>query len=270
MEKSFVIDTMRTLVNRGFVWLSDQGIEWFESTMREVMKVSADVCKDKDLQSDFWTAIGDFYDILEAPRQSAVAYKKAVKLDRTNEYAEEELNNMEERVNDVLKLKSEKEKAQAESHELLAKGNYLKALSLIKKDNSREGLLIKAACFSAMGNSKQALRCWNRLLRGKTGFYLQQKDWFFLSSELWENPEFWKIQFKLKERTMGYFPSYESLTDEQGDIIEMEERKAIICKFHIARLEFDYNGLMELYKKHSEWKELRQAINEIAAPGASR
>ncbi|KAA3621646.1 MAG: hypothetical protein DWQ02_27295, partial [Bacteroidetes bacterium] len=89
-------------------------------------------------------------------------------------------------------------------------------------------------------------------------------------SPLWENVVFWQIQSRLIDKTKGHFPTYSSLTDKHGDTLEQEARKNAICRFHIARLEFDYKGLMKLYKEYPEWKELREAINELAAPGSSR
>ena len=71
MKRSFVTEMMQTVVDNGFAWISDQGFEWFENTLRDVMDKSAKVCRNKELLSDFWTEIGDFFDILEAPRQAA-------------------------------------------------------------------------------------------------------------------------------------------------------------------------------------------------------
>ena len=269
MKRSFVTEMMQTVVDNGFAWISDQGFEWFENTLRDVMDKSAKVCRNKELLSDFWTEIGDFYDIIEAPRQASLAYKKAVNYDKDNVYPAEELEKMEEEVNDARKLKA-KAAMRMEARELLAKGEAKSALKLLGDAHSNKILLLKASCYAFLGKTRQALECWENLAPKKGRIRLEQRDWFYVSSQLWENVHFWKIQSRLLSKTKGYFPSYSTLTDKHGDTLEAETRKNAVCRFHIARLEFNYKGLMKLYKEYPQWKELREAINELAAPGSSR
>ena len=269
MKKSFVTEMMQTVVDNGFTWVREQGFEWFENTLSDVMNISAKVCRDKELLSDFWTELGDFFDILEAPRQAAIAYKKAVKYDKENAYPAEELEKMEDEVNDGLTLR-EKAATRMECRELLAKGDAQSALKLLKDDPSKKALLLKASCYSFLGKTDKALKCWEALELKKGNIRLSQRDWFYLSSSLLENTNFWRIQSKIINRAKGHFPSHKSLTDEHGDTLQPGTRKKAICAFHIARLEFDYDALMKLYKKYPDWKELREAINELSAPGSSR
>ncbi len=269
MKRSFVTEMMQAVVDNGFAWISDQGFEWFENTLRDVMDKSVKVCRNKELLSDFWTEIGDFFDIIEAPRQAALAYKKAVKFDKDNVYPAEELEKMEEEVTDALKLKA-KAAMRAECRELLAKGNAKSALKLLGNAQSKKALLLKANCYAFLGKTTQALECWGALATKNGKIRLEQRDWFYVSSSLLENVLFWKTQSRLIRNSKGYFPSYKSLTDKHGDTLESQIRKNAICRFHIARLEFNYKGLMKLYKEYPEWKELREAINELAAPGSSR
>ncbi len=269
MKKTFVTEIMQTVVDNGFVWVREQGVEWFENTLRDVMNKSAKACRNKELLSDFWTELGDFFDIIEVPRQAVIAYKKAVKYDKGNSYPEEELEKLEEEVNDSFKHRK-KALARMECRELLAKGKALSALKTIKNDDSKKALLIKASCFSLLGKNKKALINWTALTQKKGSIRLSQRDWFYISSNLWESPAFWRIQSKLITRTKGYFPSYSTLSDEHGDTLHSNTRKKAICAFHIARLEFNYGSLMKLYKKYPDWKELREAMNELTAPGSSR
>lgn len=269
MKKGFVTEMMQTVVDNGFVWIREQGVEWFEGTLREVMNKSVKVCRNKELLSDFWTELGDFYDIMEVPRQAVVAYKKAVKYDKGNSYPEEELEKLEDEVNDSFKLRK-KALARMEGRELLAKGEARKALSLIQSENTKKTLLLKASCYSSLGKNKKSLMNWEALTQKKGAIRLSQRDWFYISSNLWENAAFWRIQSKLITRTKGYFPSYVTLTDDHGDSLHVSTRKKAICAFQIARLEFNYKSLMKLYKKYPDWKELREAMNELAAPGSSR
>jgi tetratricopeptide (TPR) repeat protein len=269
MKKAFVTEMMQTVVDNGFVWVREQGVEWFEGTLRDVMNKSTKACRNKELLSDFWTEIGDFYDIMEVPSQAVAAYKKAVKYDKGNSYPEEELEKLEEEVNDSFKLRK-KGLARMESREFLAKSEAQNALTLIKNDDSKKALRLKASCYSVLGKHNKALMNWNTLTQKKGSIRLSQRDWFYVSSNLWDNAAFWRIQSKLITRTKGYFPSYNSLTDEHGDTLHANTRKKAICAFHIARLEFNYKSLMKLYKKYPEWKELREAMNELTAPGSSR
>lgn len=293
-ENKMLVEIAQTVADEGFDWILAQGFEWYWEWMHPcISKINSLTDNDK-LRSDFWTEIGDFFDMLDAPMHSIDAYHRAIKIDPTYVYPKQEYvdllyqigetekgfqfnkNELAEDSEMAVKEHNEKKKGGRtymeddrvwHAREYLLDARYEDVISLLEEKKSAKSFLIMAAAYCGLNKDDLALTYWEKLIEKKDKIELSHIDWFFLSTKLYTNPKFWIIIKELSPRLKGTFEQFTSLINTKGKVMQGAKMRDAIASFHIARLNRDVSALLSMYNMYPDWKELREVIGELQAPG---
>ncbi len=293
-EDKMLVEIAQTVADEGFDWILSQGFEWYREWMVPCIQEINRLTDSHKLKSDFWTEIGDFYDMLDVPKHSIEAYDEAIKADRTYNYPKQEyvdllyqigesqkgflFNKVElaESSEEAMKFHQNKKKEGRtymendrvwHAREYLIDGRYNDVIALLEEKKGSSSCLIMAAAYSGMGEEDKALDCWTKLLKKKGKIELTHIDWFFLSTKLYTNPKFWSVIRELSPKLKGTFEQFTSLINTKGKVMQGTKMRDVIAGFHIARLNQDVSSLLSMYNLYPDWQELREVIGELQAPG---
>ncbi len=293
-EDKMLLEVAQSVANEGFDWVLSQGFEWYREWIVPCTKKINAISSNEKMKTDFWTEIGDLYDMLDVPRHSLKAYEHAIKLDPSYKYPQQEYldllyqigefekgfqfnkDYLAESSDEALKVHQQKKKEGRSymedsrtwhAREYLLDGRYDDVIALLEEEKNSDSLLLMAATYSALGEEDKALDYWRKLLDKKTKIELSNIDWFYLSSKLYTNPEFWTIIRDLSPKLKGTFEQFTSLINTKGKVMQGAKMRDTIANFHIARLNRDVPTLLSMYNAYPDWKELREVIGELQAPG---
>ena len=293
-EDKMLVEIAQTVADEGFDWILAQGFEWYNEWMVPCIQKINSLTDDYKLKSDFWTEIGDLYDMLDTPKHSLEAYHNAISADRSYMYPKQEYvdllyqigetekgfqfnkDYLAESSEEALKIHHNKKKEGRSyseddrtwhAREYLLDGRYHDVIALLEEKKGSASSLIMAAAYNALGQEDKALEYWKKLLEKKGKIELSHIDWFYLSTKLYTNPNFWVTIKELSPKLKGTFEQFTSLINTKGKVMQGAKMRDAIASFHIARLNRDVPTLLSMYNLYPDWKELREVIGELQAPG---
>jgi tetratricopeptide (TPR) repeat protein len=300
MKKEEVRKILEKVSEEGFAWTRCQGYKWFkEILIPYITFYEENYSKENELISNCYYVIGDMFDLHNAPRKAIESYKKSIQVDKNNSYAFRELANMYLNIgeykkslnciNKSLELDpddeyaiSDKEWIQIsideksdplfkkgdliwECDELLANSEPEKALELLKSKKKTIFRMAKARCYGALFDLRNYMKEWEGILQNSDKFEINFSEWFYMPDEIYENSKIWKILLKLNKRIIdSTFISYDSLLFEYGDILNLEERRKLICKLKIYSCEKKLDELKKLKTQFPKWIEIDEEVKKMS------
>lgn len=131
----------------------------------------------------------------------------------------------------------------------------------------------------ALGDAVGALREWRAICRLRIRFEMENADWFYLPSDVEEDPRFWTYLLQIppdRHEFSGWWPnsdalnayfSYELLPgkgDEQSERSYIEQRRAVLA-FELARTSKDLEAGREMLVRYPDWEESQELVAELSA-----
>ncbi len=216
-----------------------------------------------------WREIGTCYQEMGNCRLALRALRRSIALDPQDEYAKSEMELLEEHGARSLYTAGDRV-WQAAEH--LARGRFRPALGMLGRRCTTAARLQRARILGAMGDTDGVIREWRRLdgqltapwratwkkHRTVRGAELEPGDWFFLPEAVWNDPEFWGLQWRLRGRLFG--ASHPPRCGNEDDFFAPFAAK---LRFHLARTRENARAAKHLSCQYPEWKVARALATEL-------
>ncbi|MFQ5494462.1 MAG: tetratricopeptide repeat protein [Phycisphaerae bacterium] len=311
---------IRESLEKGLEWIDAQEYPWFARTLLPAVHYTVDHAgspTDRMLAAIGLALVGDVYDLFfDAPRAAIRAYRHSIRLYRDDPWPWCELGTMYDRIGDynaarrswlrAKKLDPTGEDALVDLHDVehdlcratpplyhkddpvwrareqMARRQFRAALRTLARKRSVEARLCRARIHGALGNHSGCLNEWTAIGRARGAVSLQFPDWFFLTDEVWDHPDFWRAMLAIGKRLeRGMYPRDESFPEQHVPPYDpLKPTKKVLCSFrrrwrlsarlHLARTTRNASGLQALCRQYPTWTAARRFLKALISDSSAR
>jgi tetratricopeptide (TPR) repeat protein len=200
--------------------------------------------------------IGDLYYLMGNLARSKYYHRKALALDREDEFSIGTLESIEEKRNSGARVSPVYEAGDVRWHvmELLSRGEWQMAVSSLRRRRSTDLRQCRAMAYGVGEDSNRASEQWQLVIGSGDRIAIGAADWFYLAKELWNSTDFWSNLLTASTRIDNLGLMYDGMGGISQTKSARIRRIRAICEFHVYRITNDNKSILKLCRLYPEWK----------------